>query len=104
MNINLEKFFREQHVELAVDTDTGTNLLGIPFDYGGAGHTRYYAISAEDFRAALIDERHLRTLERNGTFLGSGRLCASTFVADQVEVAKAQQALQADAAAQRGLS
>jgi hypothetical protein len=83
LNIQIRHFDQSQHVALAVDADDGTFLLGIPFDHGGSGHTRYFQISQSEFEAGIRDANSLRSLERNGMFLGKGALYWSDFVPDQ---------------------
>lgn len=80
MKIEIKKFFDEQFVELAMDTDNGTYLLGMPFDVGGAGHVSYYVISKSDFDNGMSSPAFLRALEKNGTFLGVGPLYYSSYV------------------------
>jgi hypothetical protein len=55
-------------------------LLGIPFDVGGAGHVNYFVISKVEFDTGMSDPMSLRALEKNGAFLGSGRLYWSSYV------------------------
>ena len=84
MQIEIKRFYKTQFVELAVDNENGTCLLGVPFDHGGAGHTRYYVISKEEFQRGLENEETLLKLERNGIFLGGGRMYWSSFVGDRL--------------------
>ena len=80
MKIETRKFLNEQFVELATDDENGTCLLGIPFDVGGAGHVSYYVISKLDFENGISNSMSLRALEKNGRFLGGGRLYWSSYI------------------------
>lgn len=80
MRIQSKKFFNEQFVELAIDNENGTYLLGIPFDVGGAGHVSYYVISKLDFDSGMSDPVSLGALEKDGSFLGRGLLYWSSFI------------------------
>jgi hypothetical protein len=82
MKIEILKFVRSHFVDLAIDRDNGVFLIGIPFDYGGSGHTRYYEMSKEQFDACLEDESNLSAFERNGQYLGKGTLYWSDFAPD----------------------
>lgn len=81
MKIEIKKFFYEQFVELAKDDENGTCLLGIPFDVGGAGHVNYFVISKLEFDMGMSDPTSLSAIEKNGAFIGSGRLYWSSYVA-----------------------
>jgi hypothetical protein len=82
-SIKVVKFYPDRFLELAVDEGSGIHLLGIPFDVGGSGHTRYYRISAEDFGECLADQEKFARLERNGSFLnGTENLYWSDYVPD----------------------
>lgn len=50
-SIRMIRFYPDRFLELAVDEHADIPLLGIPFDIGGSGHTRYYRISRNDFDA-----------------------------------------------------
>jgi len=85
MNIRVEKFIASKFIELAVDSDSGAYLLGIPFDYGGSGHTRYYELSDEEFNDCLENEDSVDKYWSNGIFNGSGESYYSTFSADNID-------------------
>lgn len=114
MNIRCVAFYQEQYVELAVDDDTGVCLLGVPFDSGGSGHTRYYEITRSAFEAGLQNPTSLRSLEQDGIFRGGGSLYWSDFAPDLELIAKrakaagsqpaAPQFAQDNAASRRGLT
>jgi len=81
--ITLIRFYPDRFLELAMDEPAGVHLLGMPFDVGGAGHTRYYRISREDFDACMADQAALDSLESNGVFLkGSASLYWSDYAPD----------------------
>ena len=77
MQIEVVKFFPDPFVEVAVDQDTGTKLLGLPFDHGGAGHTHYHVLSEAEFQRALTVDGAIKTI-RGGAFY------YSTFAPDNV--------------------
>lgn len=82
--IKVVRFYPDRFLELAVDEQAGVHLLGIPFDVGGSGHTRYYRISSEEFDACMSDGSACDQLERNGVFLkGSASLYWSDYAPDQ---------------------
>lgn len=66
------------HFDIAIDEDNGTYLIGIPFDYGPAGHTNYYAISKDDFDAGIRNPENLNHMVDGQSFLGNGSFYYST--------------------------
>ena len=68
MNIETVKFFPIPFVEIAVDRDSGTKLLGMPFDHGCAGHTVYHVISDVDFERALTVEGAISEIHGSAFF------------------------------------
>ena len=80
MRIDIVKFLPRPFVDLAVDVSNGQHLLGVPFDHGGSGHTRYYPISDGEFAEFLADDSSVDTLLRNGAI--GRKIYYSTFAAD----------------------
>ena len=79
MKITIKAFNREKYFDIALDEDTGTFLIGIPFNYGPAEHANYYVISRELFQLGIKDPGALSHLVEGQAFLGSGRFYYSTF-------------------------
>ncbi|MGC1551119.1 MAG: hypothetical protein WA777_21555 [Rhodanobacter sp.] len=85
MNIQTVKFIPRSFVDLAIDADNGVKLIGIPFDDGGSGHTRYYAISNGEFEKFLVDESGISELVIHGNqYIGASPLYFSDFAPDNV--------------------
>ena len=73
MKITIKAFNREKHFDVAIDEDSGTCLIGIPFYYGPTEHTNYYVISKNEFECGVIDPSSLSDLVDGQTFKGKGR-------------------------------
>lgn len=80
MRITIKAFNREKHFDVAFDEDSGTYLVGIPFNYGPAEHTNYYVISQEEFERGESDPESLSDLVDGQTFRGEERMFHSTLV------------------------
>lgn len=81
MNIKIKAFNREKHFDIALDEDSGTYLIGVPFDYGPAEHANYYVISKNEFECGVNNPDSLSHLVDGQKFNGNGRMFFSTFVA-----------------------
>ena len=83
MNIRIIKFLKASFIDLAVDEDNETKLIGIPFDHGGAGYTRYYTLSEQDFKRFLADDAAASKLvAHGGQYIGNSPLYFSDFAPD----------------------
>lgn len=81
MKITIKAFNREKHFDVALDEDSGTYLVGIPFNYGPVEHTNYYEISKNEFERGVSDPSSLSDLVDGQTFKGKGGMFFSTFAA-----------------------
>ncbi len=82
MKIEIRKFVYSHFVELAIDSDSNVYLLGIPFDFGGSGHTRYFEMTQQEFTSCVDDEHNLAAFVKDGSYLGGGNLYWSDFAPD----------------------
>jgi hypothetical protein len=80
MKISIKAFNRTKFFEIAVDEETGVCLVGIPFNYGPAEHSKYYEISREEFALGLLDPEALNHLVEDQNFNGPGFIYYSTFI------------------------
>ena len=78
MRIEIIAFNKDKYFDIAVDTDNEVFLLGIPFNYGPAEHTKYYRISKKEFELGKASPTNLNHLVDGQNFKGDGELYYST--------------------------